>query len=253
MVIGITSEKAAQAHGGDEDVEDLLGGVGARREVVGGEHGQRRRLAEALVLELVAVERLAEELALQPVARRRRAASGWPIRPGSGSVAGGARWCSSRARPGWSSPRSLERGVLVGRSRRTDRVDPRAHAGHRHRPPPPRRAGRTRPSSAGRPSSGRRAAVGRSSADIVFAKPLTILLVVVVALVVHRLADRVINRFERTLAGEHPPARRLKRRLRRTSLGQRLPEGVLATRHLLPSVGGACRHPGRRAPVAGRR
>ncbi len=66
-------------------------------------------------------------------------------------------------------------------------------------------------------------------ADIVFAKPMTIALIIVVALVVHRLADRVINRFERTLAGEHPPTRRIKRRLRRTSLGQRLPESVLAT------------------------
>jgi small conductance mechanosensitive channel len=66
-------------------------------------------------------------------------------------------------------------------------------------------------------------------ADIVFAKPLTIAVIIVVALVVHRLADRVINRFERTLAGEHPPARRIKRRLRKTSLGQRLPESVLAT------------------------
>jgi moderate conductance mechanosensitive channel len=66
-------------------------------------------------------------------------------------------------------------------------------------------------------------------ADIVFAKPLTIAVIVLVALVVRRLADRVIGRFERTLAGEHPPARRLKRRLRGTPLGARLPEGVLAT------------------------
>jgi small conductance mechanosensitive channel len=66
-------------------------------------------------------------------------------------------------------------------------------------------------------------------ADIVFATPLTIALVIFVALVVHRLLHRVINRFERSLAGEHPPARRLKRRLRDTSLGQRLPESVLAT------------------------
>ncbi len=65
--------------------------------------------------------------------------------------------------------------------------------------------------------------------DIVFAKPLTIALVLVVAFVLHRLADRVIGRFEQTLAGEHPPSRRLKRHLRGTSIGQRLPERVLAT------------------------
>jgi len=67
------------------------------------------------------------------------------------------------------------------------------------------------------------------AADIVFAKPLTILLIVVVALVVRQLVERVIHRFERTLAGEQPPARRLKHRLRKTALGQRLPESVLAT------------------------
>ncbi|MGH9276469.1 MAG: mechanosensitive ion channel family protein [Acidimicrobiales bacterium] len=66
-------------------------------------------------------------------------------------------------------------------------------------------------------------------ADIVFAKPLTITLIAAVAFVVHRLLDRVINRFVGTMSGEHPPARRLKRRLRRTAIGQRLPEGVLAT------------------------
>ena len=66
-------------------------------------------------------------------------------------------------------------------------------------------------------------------ADIVFATPLTIAIVIVVALVVRRLLHRVINRFEQSLAGEHPPARRLKRRLRGTALGQRLPESVLAT------------------------
>ena len=66
-------------------------------------------------------------------------------------------------------------------------------------------------------------------ADIVFAKPLTIALVIGVALVVHRLLDRVINRFTGSLSGEHPPARRLKRRLRKTAIGQRLPDSVLAT------------------------
>jgi len=66
-------------------------------------------------------------------------------------------------------------------------------------------------------------------ADIVFAKPLTILLIVVVAWLVNRLAVRVIARFERSLSGDTPPSRRLKRKLRRTAIGQRLPESVLDT------------------------
>lgn len=66
-------------------------------------------------------------------------------------------------------------------------------------------------------------------ADIVFAKPLTIALIALVAYIVHRLVDRVINRFIATMSGDHPPARRLKRRLRRTALGQRLPDSVLTT------------------------
>jgi len=66
-------------------------------------------------------------------------------------------------------------------------------------------------------------------ADILFAKPLTILVILVVALLVNRLVHRLILRFERTMAGDVPPARRLKRRLRRTSLGQRLPASVLTT------------------------
>jgi small-conductance mechanosensitive channel len=66
-------------------------------------------------------------------------------------------------------------------------------------------------------------------ADVIFAKPLTILVVLVVAWVVHRLAHRAIDRFVGTLSGEQRPARRLKRRLRGTTLGQRLPSSVLAT------------------------
>lgn len=66
-------------------------------------------------------------------------------------------------------------------------------------------------------------------ADMIFAKPLTILLILVVAWVVHRLAHRAIDRFVGTLSGEQRPARRLKRRLRGTTLGQRLPSSVLAT------------------------
>lgn len=66
-------------------------------------------------------------------------------------------------------------------------------------------------------------------ADVVFAKPLTILLILCVAWLVHRLLDRAIHRLVATMSGEHRPSRRLKRRLRGTNLGQRLPQGVLAT------------------------
>ncbi|MEO7429756.1 MAG: mechanosensitive ion channel family protein, partial [Acidimicrobiales bacterium] len=65
--------------------------------------------------------------------------------------------------------------------------------------------------------------------DILFARPLTILVVVLVAGLVHWLLRRAIGRFVRTLAGEHPPGRRLRGRLGRSSLGQRLPDRVLAT------------------------
>lgn len=66
-------------------------------------------------------------------------------------------------------------------------------------------------------------------ADIIFAKPFTILTVVVIAWLVNRLAARVISRFERSLAGDAPPARRIKRKLRGTAIGQRLPGAVLDT------------------------
>ncbi len=66
-------------------------------------------------------------------------------------------------------------------------------------------------------------------ADVVFAKPLTILVVLVVAWLVHRLVDRAIARFVATMSGEQRPVHRLRRRLRTTNLGQRLPQGVLAT------------------------
>lgn len=66
-------------------------------------------------------------------------------------------------------------------------------------------------------------------ADILFAKPLAILVVVVVAMVVLWLIRRAIDRFVASLSGDHPPTRRLRRRLQRTGLGQRLPAGMLAT------------------------
>ena len=65
--------------------------------------------------------------------------------------------------------------------------------------------------------------------DVLFAKPLSILVVVVIAWVVHRLLRRAIDRFVGSLSGDQPPARRLHRRLRGTSLGQRLPTRVVVT------------------------
>lgn len=65
--------------------------------------------------------------------------------------------------------------------------------------------------------------------DILFAKPLSILVVVVAAGVLLWLIRRAIDRFVASLSGEHPPTRRLRRRLGRTGLGQRLPAGLLAT------------------------
>jgi moderate conductance mechanosensitive channel len=66
-------------------------------------------------------------------------------------------------------------------------------------------------------------------ADILFAKPLTIAVIVVVAVAVRYVVHRAINRFVATLTGDERPGRRIRRRLRGTSLGQRLPDAVLAT------------------------
>ncbi len=64
-------------------------------------------------------------------------------------------------------------------------------------------------------------------ADVVFAKPVEILLVLVVAAVVNGLARRSIGRFVGAMAGSQQPARRLKRRLRNTRVGGALPSRVL--------------------------
>ena len=53
-------------------------------------------------------------------------------------------------------------------------------------------------------------------ADVLFAKPLTIALILVVALVVNALARRAIGRFVGAITGEQRTSRRLKRRLRST-------------------------------------
>lgn len=66
-------------------------------------------------------------------------------------------------------------------------------------------------------------------ADIVFAKPLTIAVIVATALVARYLLRHAIDRFVSTLSGDQGASRRLKRKLRGTSFGQRLPEGVLVT------------------------
>ncbi len=66
-------------------------------------------------------------------------------------------------------------------------------------------------------------------ADVLFAKPLTILLIVVVALVVSALARRAVARFVGAMTGEQKTTRRLKRRLRATKVATVLPSAVLDT------------------------
>jgi moderate conductance mechanosensitive channel len=68
------------------------------------------------------------------------------------------------------------------------------------------------------------------TADLLFAKPFSILLIVVVASIVLALLHRVIDRFVASLSGSNQPSRRLKRTLRRTPIvAQTLPESVLET------------------------
>ena len=66
------------------------------------------------------------------------------------------------------------------------------------------------------------------AADILFAKPLTIALVLVVAWIVIRILRQVIDRFVRSLAGEGQ-TRRFKRRLRSTPVARSLPGSMLDT------------------------
>ncbi|HJR24198.1 MAG TPA: mechanosensitive ion channel family protein [Acidimicrobiales bacterium] len=66
-------------------------------------------------------------------------------------------------------------------------------------------------------------------ADVLFAKPLTIALILVVALVVNALARRAIGRFVGAITGEQRTSRRLKRRLRSTKVANVLPSAVLDT------------------------
>jgi small-conductance mechanosensitive channel len=68
------------------------------------------------------------------------------------------------------------------------------------------------------------------AADILFAKPLKIAIVLLVAWVVVGTLHRVIDQFVATLSGQGQPARRIKRTLRRAPLvGQTLPDSVLET------------------------
>lgn len=66
-------------------------------------------------------------------------------------------------------------------------------------------------------------------ADWVFAKPLSIAVVVVLAWLVLRLLHRVIDRTVRSVAGGSEPARRIKRSLRGTRIAHTLPKGTLDT------------------------
>ncbi len=66
-------------------------------------------------------------------------------------------------------------------------------------------------------------------ADLVFAKPLAIALIVVIALVVSWLARRAVGRFVGAMTGEQRTSRRLKRRLRGTKVANVLPPAVLDT------------------------
>ncbi|MDP1818679.1 MAG: mechanosensitive ion channel family protein [Acidimicrobiales bacterium] len=66
-------------------------------------------------------------------------------------------------------------------------------------------------------------------ADVVFARPLTILLIVVVALVLSTLSHRAIGRFVGAMADGRPPARRLRHTLRDTRVANVLPPAVLDT------------------------
>jgi moderate conductance mechanosensitive channel len=68
------------------------------------------------------------------------------------------------------------------------------------------------------------------TADLLFSKPFSILLIVVVAWVVLALLHRVIDRFVASLAGQNQPTRRIKRTLRRSPIvAQKLPDRVLKT------------------------
>jgi moderate conductance mechanosensitive channel len=65
--------------------------------------------------------------------------------------------------------------------------------------------------------------------DAFLRTPLRIIIILGIAWLVHRFVTRAISRFVKSLSGEQPANRRLKRRLRGTRLGDRLPTGALET------------------------
>ena len=68
------------------------------------------------------------------------------------------------------------------------------------------------------------------SADVVFSKPLSILVIILVAWVVLRVLHGAIDRFVGSLAGQNQPSKRIKRTLRRTPIvSNTLPDSVLDT------------------------
>lgn len=67
------------------------------------------------------------------------------------------------------------------------------------------------------------------AADILFARPLKIAIVLLVAWIVVGFLRRIIDQFVRTLAGQGQPVRRIKRTLRRTPIVKTLPGSVLDT------------------------
>ena len=68
------------------------------------------------------------------------------------------------------------------------------------------------------------------TADLLFAKPFSILLIVVVACIVLALLHRVIDRFIASLSGRNRPTGRIKRTLRSAPIvGQTLPDSALET------------------------
>ena len=66
-------------------------------------------------------------------------------------------------------------------------------------------------------------------ADVVFAKPISIVIVLLVAAAVSWVVRRAIGRFVGAMVGEENTSRRLKRRLRTTKVGAVLPNAVLST------------------------
>jgi moderate conductance mechanosensitive channel len=65
--------------------------------------------------------------------------------------------------------------------------------------------------------------------DALTRTPLRILVILLVAYVLYRIITRAIERFVQSMSGEQPASRRLKRRLRNSRIGDRLPGRVVDT------------------------